>query len=186
MVDWPHAPIHRFGEAGIYFITGATLYRQHFFRAPEALDALRDSLFSYAARNDCSLQAWALFSNHYHLVAECDRGAQIARMLYDVHKNTAIEQNHRDGAKGRKVWYQYRDTQLTNERSWLARLRYTHENAVHHGLVLNAENYRWCSAAWFAATARHSFVETLKRVKIDRVKVYDDFGPVPGGRESGD
>ena len=81
---------------------------------------------------------------------------------------------------------QYRDTQLTNERSWLARLRYTHENAVHHRLVLNAENYRWCSAAWFAATARRAFVETVKRVKIDRVKVDDDFGPVPNASKSGD
>jgi hypothetical protein len=39
------------------------------------------------------------------------------------------------------VWFQSWDTQLTNEGSWLARLKYTHENAVHHGLVPQATHY---------------------------------------------
>ena len=72
---------------------------------------------------------------------------------------------------------QFWDTQLTYEPSWLARLKYTNENAVHHGLVQNAENYRWCSAAWFASTARRGFVGTVKRMKVDRINVYDDFEP---------
>ena len=174
-MDWPHAPAHRFGEAGVYFITAGTLYKRPFFRAPEALDALRDSLFAYATRYDCWLQAWALLSNHYHLVIESDDGEKIARMLCELHKNTAIDANRRDGVKGRKVWYQYWDVQLTSERSWLARLRYTHENAVHHGLVASAESYPWCSASWFTRTARPSFVTTVKNMKIDRVRVFDDF-----------
>jgi putative transposase len=174
-MDWPHAPIHRFGEAGTYFITAGTLHKQPFFRAPDALNALRDSLFTYAARFNCWLQAWALLSNHYHLVISCDKAEDIASMLRELHKSSAIDANRRDGTKGRKVWFQYRDTQLTIEGSWLARLRYTHENAVHHGLVANAENYPWCSASWFARTARPSFVKTVQNMKIDRVKVPDDF-----------
>jgi putative transposase len=179
-MDWPHAPLHRFGEAGVYFITAGTQYKQPFFRAPEALDALRDSLFEHATTNDCWLQAWTLLSNHYHLVIACDDGGKVRRMLQRFHIESAIESNRRDGAKGRKVWFQYWDTQLTYERSWLARLRYTHENAVHHGLVVNAEHYPWCSASWFTRTARPSFVSTVKSIKIDRVKVFDAF-PVECG-----
>ncbi|HEY0371544.1 MAG TPA: transposase [Thermoanaerobaculia bacterium] len=174
-MDWPHAPVHRFGEAGVYFITAGTSYKQHFFRTREALDDLRDSLFTQAAAHDCTLQAWALLSNHYHLVVSCKVGDQLRLMLRRLHIDSAIDANRRDGAKGRRVWFQYRDTQLTNEGSWLARLRYTHENAAHHGLVGHAADYPWCSAAWFARTARPSFAATVRNTKIDRVKVADDF-----------
>jgi len=174
-MDWPHAPIHRFNETGVYFITAGTLHKQHLFRGPEARNLLRDSLFAQATMHACWLQAWALFSNHYHLIIACEDGDKIARMLRRLHIESAIELNRRDSAKGRKVWFQYWDTQLTNERSWLARLRYTNENAVHHGLVANAENYPWCSASWFARTARPSFVATVRNFKIDRVKVFDEF-----------
>jgi putative transposase len=75
------------------------------------------------------------------------------------------------------VWFQFWDVQLTYERSWLARLRYTHQNAVHHGIVNEAAQYRWCSAAWFERTAKASLVGTIRRLKIDRVNVYDDFTP---------
>jgi putative transposase len=80
-----------------------------------------------------------------------------------------------DDAPGRKVWFQCRETQLTYERSWLARLRYTHQNAVHHGLVSDATKYRWCSASWFETNARSSFVKVVNSFKIDRVNVSDDF-----------
>jgi putative transposase len=175
MSDWPHAPIHRFGESGIYFITGATLHKQHIYRSTTALDSLQECLFTNASKHDCWLQAWSLFSNHYHLVVASDDGERLRRMLSRLHTEAAIDANSRDGTKGRKVWYQFRDKQLTFERSWLARLRYTHENAVHHGLVRDAVQYPWCSAGWFERTARRSFVETVRRMKIDRVNVYDDF-----------
>ena len=174
-MDWPHAPVHRFGESGVYFVTGATLYKQHFYRLPHALNALQALLFTLATRHYCFLQAWALFSNHYHLVVACDRGDDVHTMLSQFHSDAAVALNHLDGVSGRKVWFQFRETLLTYERSWLARLRYTHENAVHHGLVPVAAQYPWCSARWFEETARKSFVETVRNFPIDRVNVYDDF-----------
>jgi len=175
MTDWPHAPIHRFGEAGIYFVTGATLYKQHFFRSHRALDALQGMLFEKASEHGVALQAWCFFPNHYHLVASAEEGARLKRMLTRLYVDSAIAINRRDDTKGRQVWYQFRDSQLTYERSWLARLKYTHENAVHHGIVANAMNYRWCSASWFAATASPAFTETVRRMKIDKLSIYDDF-----------
>ncbi|HYK03958.1 MAG TPA: transposase [Thermoanaerobaculia bacterium] len=174
-MDWPHAPIHRFGDAGVYFITAGTHEKQHFFRDPAVLDLLQNTLFSLAAEHHCSLQAWALFSNHYHLVVAADAGEDVRHMLTRLHTASARGINEHDGVIGRTVWFQFRDTQLTFERSWLARLRYTHENAVHHGLVRDAAQYRWCSAKWFADHARPSFVKTVSSMKIDAVKVYDDY-----------
>jgi putative transposase len=181
-MDWPHAPLHRFDEAGIYFVTGATHQKAHLFRDSTALDALQAHLFENAKKNDCWLQAWALLSNHYHLVVACDAGEHVKKMIQRFHTESAIDINRRDGARGRHVWFQYRDTRLTFEASWLPRLRYTHENAVHHGLARVATQYPWCSASWFERTARPAFAATVARMKIDRVSVYDDFeaaAPLP-------
>jgi len=176
MTDWPHAPVHRFGDAGVYFVTGSTLYKQHFFRG--VLNALQELLFEKASEHGIALQAWCLFSNHYHLVATAEEGPRLKKMLERFYVDSAKAINERDQVQGRRVWYQCRDTQLTYERSWLARLKYTHENAVHHGVVADALNYRWCSASWFARTATPSFVETVHRMKVDKTSVYDDFDVV--------
>lgn len=176
-MDWPHAPVHRFNEAGVYFITAGTSNKQHFFRKPAALDALRAALFAQAKGHDCWLQAWSLFSNHYHLVVSADEGDRVRTMLAALHKESARDLNALDDAAGRQVWFQFRDTQLTYEASWLARLKYAHENAVHHGLVRAAEQYPWCSASWFASSAKPSFVKTVRAMKIDRVSVYDEYLP---------
>lgn len=69
----------------------------------------------------------------------------------------------------------FRDTRLTHQASYLARLRYVHQNPVHHRLVAVATQYRWCSAAWFESNAPRSFVESVARFKTDKVKVWDDF-----------
>jgi putative transposase len=108
-------------------------------------------------------------------VIAADGAGNVRDMLHRFHIASATGLNERDGVHGRTVWYQFRDTQLTFERSWLARLRYTHENAMHHGLVRDAAQYRWCSATWFANHARPSFVKTVRSIKIDSISVYDDY-----------
>jgi putative transposase len=67
-------------------------------------------------------------------------------LLSLLHEKTAKWANRLDRAPGRKVWFNYRETRLTYQKSYLARLNYTHQNAVKHGLVAAAHLYPWCSA----------------------------------------
>jgi putative transposase len=85
--------------------------------------------------------------------------------------------NGLDQTPERQVWYNYWDTRLTYQRSYLARLNYVHQNAVKHGLVPVANQYPWCSAAWFEREAAPAMVKAIYRFKVDQVKVYDDFEP---------
>ncbi len=96
-------------------------------------------------------------------------------MLTHLHADTAREINQRDGVTDRQVWFNFWDTELTYEKSYLARLNYVHQNAVKHGLVPVANQYRWCSAAWFERTATPSQVRTIYGFKTDQLKVVDDF-----------
>ena len=171
MTEWHHAPVHHLNEGSTFFITGATYQKQRFYQDAIALDELQAILFAEAEAHTCWLQSWALLTNHYHLVV---RG-KVREMIAAFHSRAARELNRRDGTPGRRVWFQYWDKTLTYEGSWLARLRYTNENAVHHGIVRDARKYRGCSAASFEATAPRKFVDAVSKVKIDALKVYDPF-----------
>lgn len=173
-MNWHHAPSHHFAYGNTFFVTGATHRKQQFYRDPTALDEPQEILFANAEKHDCFLQSWCLLDNHYHLVTRGE-GTHVKRMLSRLHAEAAIARNKRDGVRGRQVWFQFWDKTLTIEGSWLARLRYTNENAVHHGIVQDARTYRWCSAAWFERTAPVSFGKAVGSVKIDAVKIYDEY-----------
>jgi putative transposase len=173
---WAHAPPHWTHEPGIYFVTASTLDHLPLFKGPEMLDFLESTLWDCLKDGGWSLQAWAVFPNHYHFVASHGRDERaLSKILGKVHMLTAKQANLRDETQGRKVWFNFWDTQLTFEKSWLARLAYVMENPVKHGLVLRPEQYRWCSAGWFSKNATRAFVKTVESFKTDRVAVNDPY-----------
>jgi len=176
MPDWPHSPPHRFFEAGTYMVTGATLYKKQFFDTPEKLTLLQNILLQTLQEFGWQPQAWAVMANHYHFIAYCqDTPQSLPAALNKVHSCSSRELNGLDGMQNRRVWYQYWDTHLTYRTSYFARLRYVHENAVHHGLVNEATRYDWCSAGWLEQRADPAYRKMLQSFPIDNVNVYDDF-----------
>jgi putative transposase len=178
-VLWPHAPPHFTGSKGIYFVTAGTYQKLHHFSGDDRLEVLHRGLLQVASDSGWRMQAWAVFPNHYHFVAASPDGegsaASLSGMLAKLHEKTAKWVNRLDQSPGRKVWYNFRDTQLTFEKSWLARLHYVHANAVHHRLVRVAADYPWCSAAWFERSASSAFAKTVYSLKTDKLRVDDDF-----------
>ena len=174
--DWPHAPVHRLSANGIYFITVGTLHKQHLFNTASKLDLIERMLLALAKTRGWQLEAWAVLANHYHFVARGQPDSTpMGEFLRELHSRSAVELNALDAVKGRTVWYNFRDTRLTHQYSYLARLNYVHQNAVKHGLVPVANQYPWCSAAWFERTASVAQVKTIYGFKIDQVKVDDDY-----------
>jgi putative transposase len=175
-IDWPHAPVHRLNSRGVYMITAATLHKQHFFSSSQKLDLLHRTLIELAKKYDWHLHAWAVFPNHYHFIARTERETpRLAEFVSHLHTFTASELNRLDRSQGRRVWYNFWDSKLTYERSYFARLNYVHQNPVKHGLAPMANQYRWCSAAWFERTAPPAIVKTIYGFKTDKVKIADDY-----------
>ena len=174
---WPHAPPHWILQGGSYFVTAACYHRQRLFDTPEKLDVVTGLLIDTSGEFGWQLRAWAVLSNHYHFLADSPKGSgeSLRVWLTEFHRQAAIEVNLRSAAVGRRVWMNFRDTHITHQTSYLARLRYVNENPVRHRLVDLANQYRWCSAAWFESHAPKSFVESVRRFKIDRLKIWDDF-----------
>ena len=178
MTDWPHAPPHRLNEQGACMVTCGTYGKAHFLNTAGRLNMLRDLFFDCLAEAGWALHAWALLSNHYHFVASSPADpSTLRRALSKLHTLSARELNRQDGRLGRKVWFQYFDTHITFTNSYLPRLKYVHQNAVHHDVVNRAEDYPWCSASWFARTARPAFRATIEGFKTDKLCVADPFVP---------
>jgi len=95
-----------------------------------------------------------------------------------LHTRTAGWINRLDKTPGRKVWHNFWDTRVTYQKSYLARLNYVHQNAVKHGLVPMANQYRWCSAKWFEGEPSPAMVRSIYRFKTDALSVSDDFVPI--------
>ncbi len=177
VVPWPHAPTHQLSDAGTYFVTSGAYRKDHFFRGGKRLSVLQRGLLKLAARFGWRVEAWAVFSNHIHFVAHSpEDGAESLRELLTIlHRETAIWVNKLDKSPARKVWHNFRETRLTFEKSYLARLNYVHQNPVRHGLVPIASRYPWCSATWFEQVATPAQVRTIYSFKTDSLTVYDEY-----------
>jgi putative transposase len=178
---WPHAPKHQLAERGTYFVTASTYQKAHHFRGAKRLRVLHRGLLTVAGQFGWQLEAWAVFSNHHHFIAHSPADAvdasSLSALLGMLHVKTAGWVNNLDEAPARQVWFNFWETKLTHQRSYLAPLNYVHQNAVKHGLVPVASQYPWCSAAWFERTASPAMVKSIYRFKTDRISVADDFEP---------
>src|ERR1700686_11234 len=175
--DWPHAPAHHTQQAGAYMVTSGTYQKALLFSSPESLTLLSNSLFDLAEAYTLQLQAWAVFANHYHLIAECPNPQNLKKFIRNLHSSTAIAINHRDSAPGRKVWHQYWESHLTFQRSYFARLSYVHQNPVRHRLARTPSSYPWCSATWFEKKATPAFFKTIMSFPTDKLEIPDNFDP---------
>lgn len=176
MKRWPHAPCHSFEAGETFMVTAGTYGKLPLFSASERWEVLHDTLLDVAVELGWDLHAWAVLNNHYHFVAVApDKGGSLPAFISKLHGRTAQLVNKMDRAPGRKVWFQYWDTRLTHQRSYLARLQYVHTNPVYHRVVPEATQYPWCSARWFEQTASRSLYEVVSGFKTDRVNVPDDF-----------
>jgi len=173
---WHHSPVHLFQPSTAYFVTASTLHKEHLFRGNERLDILQATLIETMQAYDWDLLAWAVFSNHYHFIADSPSDANTLKaLLQHLHSQTSRRSNDLDNSPGRQVWFQYRDTCLTFEKSFFARMNYVMNNPVKHRLVPVANQYAYCSAGWFEMHAKPGYRKKVGSFGYDRLQIEDDF-----------
>jgi putative transposase len=175
MSDWPHSPPHKILEAGTFMITAETYKKELLFLGNEKLNILYELLISTSKYYNINLNAWALLPNHYHIILTTENAESLKKFISSLHKNSSRKLNEFDNKTGRKVWHNFWDTQITYEKSYIARINYVNNNPVHHGLVSEPEQYYWCSTNWFRNNVEPSFYKTVKAFKYDKLKIKDVF-----------
>ena len=176
MQAWSHAPLHKFSEKRTFMVTSGTLHKEHIFKSNAELDFLQNNLLSLAKKYDWHLEAWAIFSNHYHFLAQSPENPQsLRKFITHFHASTAKFINLQHGTPGRKVWFQYWDSKITYPASYLVRLHYVMNNPVKHKLVNCPTLYPWCSTSWFLENSTTGQQKTVFSTKLDKVHIIDDF-----------
>jgi putative transposase len=176
--DWPHAPPHRLAEGGVYFVTARARDQFHRLADSSMKDWFETTLFDLVEEYGWRLEAWCVLSNHYHVVAHSPEGVKSAEslrtMVQKLHSLTTKELNRRENRPGRtRLWQNYRETHVTYQRSYLARLNYVHQNAVHHGLVRDASHWKWCSAKKFKESVSPAWLKTIASFNYDEIAAED-------------
>ena len=96
-------------------------------------------------------------------------------MIQKLHSLTTKELNRRENKPGRsRLWQNFRETQLTHQLSYLARLNYVHQNAVHHGLVAKASDWKWCSVQAFRKAVTPAWHKTISSFRYDTIAIRDE------------
>jgi putative transposase len=141
-------------------------------------DWFQEALLHTAKESGWALEAWAILSNHYHWIghspSEPDGANSLREMTQKLHSLTTKELNRREHQLGRRrLWQNFRETRLTHQKSYLARLNYVHQNAVHHRLVRVASDWKWCSASAFKKSVTPAWLKTISSFAYDEIAAKD-------------
>ena len=140
-----HRPPHLYLDTYIYMLTASTYKRNRLFNTDSKKRVLKNLLFECIDDFKFKLFAWVILDNHYHLLFQINKGKNLSHFVKKLHGKSAIDLNKVDSYKGRKVWYQYWDRCVRNERGFWRSFNYIHYNPVKHGYTNKMEKYYFSS-----------------------------------------
>ncbi|MBU1023262.1 transposase [bacterium] len=103
-------------------------------------------LSHYSELYGFNIVAYCLMTNHIHIVGipQRDRGMTLTIQTVQMRHTQAV--NRENGWKGHLWQSRYFSSALDDTHLWLA-IRYVEQNPVRAGIVANAQDYIWSSAA---------------------------------------
>ncbi|MFH1142514.1 MAG: transposase [Candidatus Uhrbacteria bacterium] len=172
-----HRPCHdSMNVPGEYFITGKTVDGQKFIQAGERKYEFLDVVINLCERHAFELIAWMVADNHYHIKIYSDQVFKIGRFANSLHSITAKIFNDLDQKPGRKVWNQYWDRRIRDEKESWTVFNYIHWNPIKHRYakdLLEATKYRYCSLGIWHELLGEELIEVFyEQYPIDQFKPF--------------
>ena len=118
------------------------------------------ALLQASERARCAVHAYALMSNHTHLLVTAADAFAPARMMQSLGRKYVRYFNDRHGRTGTLWEGRYRSGLIDSERYFLQCSRYIEMNPVRAGIVNEAGAYRWSS---FRSNAQGKFDALVRR-----------------------
>ncbi|RLG81399.1 MAG: hypothetical protein DRO40_09720 [Thermoprotei archaeon] len=143
-----HRPPHIYQDNTFYFITARTIKKNRFFNTIKKKEILFRILGDVLKKYGWQLYTWVILDNHYHLISKIKEGEDLKFFIKDFHSLSAKDLNRLENKQGRKIWYQYWDYRIRNEKDFYLHFNYIHHNPVKHDYVKIQDevlNYPFCS-----------------------------------------
>ncbi|MBF0274624.1 MAG: transposase [Nitrospinae bacterium] len=136
-------------------------------------NAYLELLQKYSQQNNVEILAYCLMTNHIHLIAIPEAEDGLHRVLKPLHMRYAQRVNRQKGWIGHFWQGRFFSSPLDDAYLW-ASLRYVERNPVRAGIVAQAEDYRWSSAAAHCGKCKDPIL-TKDTEWLKRLEAIDDW-----------
>src|SRR5688572_23586285 len=119
--------------------------RGDIFYVPSDYELFLLVLSDAARRSNVTVDAYALMTNHVHVVLTPQSSAGVPTTMQAVGRRYVYYFNRRYGRTGGLFEGRYRDTLVDNDEYWFTCIRYVELNPVRAGLAATPDGYRWTS-----------------------------------------
>ena len=115
------------------------------FRTTWDFQLYRETLLEASRRFNCAIHAYALMTNHVHLLVSSDDDTGVSRMMHAVGTRFVRRVNTRYGRTGTLWEGRFKSALIDSERYFFACTRYVELNPVRARLVHEPAEYDWSS-----------------------------------------
>lgn len=143
-----HHPPHWYQDNKIYFITSRTINAEKYFNNDGKKGIIYNVLKEGIKKFKIDLYAFVILSNHYHLLFKIQEGLELSKFIGHINGKSSRALNEMENVSGRKIWYQYWDHCIRNEKDFLLHFNYIHHNLVKHKYVKTQKevlDHKFCS-----------------------------------------
>lgn len=127
--------------------------RKEIFRDTQDYEKFRDTIGRMVQRFDIEVHAYALMSNHYHLMIRTG-DASLSRAIQWLGLTYSMWFNRRHVRSGHLFQGRFKSFVIENDRYFTAMCLYIHANPIRAGIVQNFLDYPWSSYPRYAAARR--------------------------------
>jgi REP element-mobilizing transposase RayT len=132
-------------EGGLYHVIVRGLERHAIFKSPKDYREFLDRLGKNLEKHQCECYAWALLSNHAHLLLS-PKEKTLSALLRCVLTGYAVYFNRRYNRAGHLFQNRFKSILCQEDNYFLELIRYIHLNPLRAGVVANSEEldrYPW-------------------------------------------
>ena len=171
-------PPHIFQNNTIYFVSAKTISGEHYFNTDSKKDIVKSVLSKALSKFSVSLYAWVILDNHYHLLFHLQKGEDLWKFIKNLNENSSKILNGAENKTGRKIWHQYWDYCIRNEKDFFLHFNYVHHNPVKHGYLKIQEevaDYRFCSyKSWMNKKDKEFLFDCFEKYPIKDFTIEND------------
>jgi len=139
-------PSRLFFPPGTYFLTFRTWNYRRLFQVENYARLFLKTLFHYRREGRYLLHAFVVMPDHVHLLLTPAADVTIERAVQLIKGSYSHELGALIGRKS-EIWQRgFTDHRIRDAQDFAHHWNYIHQNPVAGGLVLNASEYRYCSA----------------------------------------
>ena len=165
---YKHNPPHHFKKNSYYFLTGGTYHKKPYFNADDEKRMLFTVITEFMELYEAKLVCYSIMDNHYHIVFLIKNAYQIPEMVRKIHSKSAVLLKKQGflSVESNKVWYNYWDTTIRNEKMLYQFINYAIYNPLKHGYIENIIDYKFTSYHWYKDNRKEDIIKDMGDFKL--------------------